>query len=319
MAVCDTDAKAVQLLKERYPVQKHYLDMDDMLKSENLDIVDITTPGFMHYAQASQAIERRVNVLIEKPLALSSEEAYDLNTRSKKNAVQVCVVQNYRFRDASIQLEKLRSTGKIGRISSINTYQHGGTLFGQPRWMWDERVSGGILYENAVHAVDFNTWLVGPHKRILACSSCYDDSLGLTTSIQALVEHESNATSFLDLRWFASSIFYKSDIFASVSDVVVKFQPDSLVLQAGELGPLTDTISDIRRVYTFGKSLLMNRFARDSIEPHLRIISGFVDSVKAGGSGPVTIEDVMPTMRLLDAIKNASRASTSRRATSGKP
>jgi len=303
VAVCDPNEGAIQMLKKHYPVERHYSNIDLMLKSEKLDIVDITTPGFMHYEQACKSIEKGVNVLIEKPITLSSKDAKDLATRSKRNAVEVCVMQNYRFRDASIELQTLRSTGKIGRIAAVNTYQHGGTVFGQPRWMWDEGRSGGILYENAVHAVDFNTWLLGPHKRIIGSKSYYDNSLNLTTSIQALVEHENNATSFLDLRWFASSMFYESHIFASVSDVVVKFQPDAIILKSGEYGPLADAIGDIRRVYTFGRTLLMNRFTQDSIRPHLRVISGFIDSVETGASPPVTIEDVMPTMQLLDALK----------------
>lgn len=306
VAICDPSEKAVGLLMKRYPVKRHYSNIDLMLKNEELDIVDIATPGFMHYDQACKSIERKTNVLIEKPVTLSSKDANDLNLRSEKYGVQVCVMQNYRFRDPSIQLKALQAAGRIGRINSVSTYQHGGTVFGQPSWMWDENVSGGILYENAVHAVDFCTWLLGPHKRILGFKSHYDKNLRLTTSIRALTEHGDNATSFLDLQWFASSMFYRSDIFASVCDVVINFQPDAIILHFGEHGPLTDAVGAVGRVYDFGKNLFMNRFAAASIKPHLHVISGFVRSIETGGMPPVAIDDVMPTMQLLDSLKRST-------------
>jgi len=303
VAVCDPDKRASYRIANEYHVPNQYTNIPDMLKQQHLDLVDITTPGFMHYEQALLAIESGMNVLIEKPVALSAKRAEELMKKSHKMGVKVCVMQNYRFRDPVLIFRELQRNGKIGKIVSMVTLQHGGSIFTQASWMWNQKVSGGILYENAVHAIDLHTWLMGEHKRIIGVASTYDEDLHLTTSVQALIEHSNKTVGFLDLRWFASSMFFRTDVFASIQDVTIKLQPDGLTLQSGELGPLNELFSDIRRVYKFGKSVILGRFMRDSIRPHLRIISQFTESIEKDSRPPITIQDVLPTMKLLDEIQ----------------
>ena len=212
-------------------------------------------------------------------------------------------MQNYRFRDPLVTLRKLQQQEKIGEIQSMITSHHGGSIFARPPWLWNEEKSGGMLYENAIHAVDLQTWLMGQHRQIVGITSSYDETLNLTTSIKALVEYEHNSIGFLDFQWFASSMFFRTDIFATISDVRIKLQPDAIYISRGETGPLSDVLSDLRRVYDFGKVVLTRRFQHQSMKPHLRVVSRFVESIRKGTTPPVTIEDVLPTMRLLDEIR----------------
>lgn len=302
VGICDSNKRALDHTANTYGIRNRYTEVNALLQSRDLDMVDITTPGFTHCELCRMAIENGLHILVEKPVTLSAQQAEELNVRSKNSGVKICVMQNYRFRDALIMFRKLQEEGKIGEISHMITLHHGGTIFAQPSWIWKEELSGGILYENAIHAVDLHAWLLGEHKRIIGVRSVYNESLGLTTSIQALVEHRNKTSGFLDLTWFSTSMFFRSDVLSSIVDVTIKLQPDGIVVQSGELGPLQEALADFRRVWNFGKTVLTRRFKQESVAPHWRVIAQFLSSIRSESDVPVTIDDVMPTMRLLDEI-----------------
>ena len=302
-AICEENPTTLRRVAQRFGIKNRFEDIETMLKKTDLDMVDIATPGFTHYKLCSLAMEFGVHVLVEKPIALSSKDAYELRSKSQKENVSLCVMQNYRYRAATLLLLENLRNGRIGRINSMITQHHGSSVFGQPKWMWNESLSGGVLYENAIHSVDLHTFFLGPHSRVLGVDSTFDQDLELTTAIRALVKHESGAVSLLDLAWFASAIFFRSDISGSVTDATLKLQPDALILRSGETGPWAETTGDIRRIFGFGRDIATGRHRSRSILPHYAIISLFVESIRKGLPPPVGIDDVMPTMKLLDDIR----------------
>jgi len=304
VAICEENPNTLKRVGDRFGIKDRFEDMETMLEKTDLDVVDIATPGFTHYKLCSLAMDFGVHVLVEKPVALSSKDAEELLSKSRKENVSLCVMQNYRYRDATLRLLAHVRNGKIGRINSMITQHHGSSIFGQPKWMWNEALSGGVLYENAVHSVDLHTLFLGPHSRVLGVDSTFDQDLELTTAIRALVKHENGAISLLDLAWFASAIFFRSDISATITDATLKLQPDALILRSGETGPWAETTGDIRRLVGFGRDVVTGRHRGHSILPHFAIISSFVESIKKGLPPPIGIVDVMPTMKLLDEIGN---------------
>jgi len=303
-AVCDVDQKRLREVTGSLGV-KGYTDIEDMLRKEELDMVDITTPSFRHYEQCQLAIENGINVLVEKPITLAVHEVREIDSKASSSGVKVCVMQNYRFRDPVRTLISLQEAGQIGQLSSMFTSWHGGSFFGGPRWCWNENDSGGILYENGVHIADLHCFLLGPHTKLIATYSRFDSVLNLTTQILALVKH-SYGVGLIDLRWFSSSTFFRTDISGSISDVVIKLQPDNIAVYRGELRPLLETFSEIRRMYDFSKPLLLRKFRSKSIEPHRRVIERFIHAIRDDTDAPVPVKDVLPTMALLEDIRNAA-------------
>jgi predicted dehydrogenase len=303
VAVCEENPTTLRRVSERFGIKNRFENIETMLEKTDLDLVDIATPGFTHYKLCNIAMDFGVHVLVEKPVTLSSKDAAELRSKSRRENVSVCVMQNYRYRDATLRLLEHLRTGRIGKINSMITQHHGSSIFGQPKWMWNESLSGGVLYENAIHSVDLHTFLLGPHSRVLGVDSNFDQDLELTTAIRVLIKHESGAVSLLDLAWFASAIFFRSDIAASITDATLKLQPDALILRSGETGPWTEATGDIRRLLGFGRDIVTGRHRTRSILPHYAIFSLFVESIKKGLPPPIGIDDVMPTMKLLDEIK----------------
>ena len=75
VAVCDNDIKRVKKIAETFGIGKYYTNLTEMMKQEDLDIVDICTPPKLHAEMAIQAIEHGCHVLLEKPMTSSVSEA----------------------------------------------------------------------------------------------------------------------------------------------------------------------------------------------------------------------------------------------------
>ncbi len=136
------------------------------------------------------AIENGINVLVEKPIALSVRQTKEIDWKFSSDGVKVCVVQIYRFRDPVIRFLRLQEESQIGDLWSINSIWHASSFFAGPRWLWNEEVSGGVLYENGVHVADLHCFLLGPHTRVIGITSTFDRSLSLTIHISALLRHQ---------------------------------------------------------------------------------------------------------------------------------
>ena len=65
-AICDIRPERM----ERYPQKRHYTDFDEMLEKEEIDILDICLPTYLHADFSVKAMERGINVICEKPISL---------------------------------------------------------------------------------------------------------------------------------------------------------------------------------------------------------------------------------------------------------
>lgn len=272
-----------------------------MLKSVEFDIIDITTPGFTHYNVAKEALSSNVHVLVEKPATLETSEAEDLNSESNKRNLKLGVCQAYRYSEPVMEFQNIRRNGGIGSIDRIITIQHGSSIFASPPWFWDENLSRGILYELAIHAIDLQCYLMGPSKGVLNININYDKALSFTTSILVTIQFESGL-GVVDLKWLSSSSFLHQYISGSVADAIIKFYPDSLVLQRGDFAPVSECKAELKRLWNFGQSAFRRKYYKKSEAPHRRMIENFIHSVKTDSQPYVTIADVIPTHRLLDEI-----------------
>jgi predicted dehydrogenase len=277
-----------------------------MLQSNEFDIIDITTPGFTHYNLAKEALRSNVHVLVEKPVALETRQAEDLMSESNSRNLRLGVCQAFRYSEPVLEFQNVRKNGGIGTIDRIITIQHGSSIFALPPWFWDENTSRGILYELAIHAIDLQCYLMGPPKGVLAININYDQALKFTTSILLTIQFESGL-GVVDLKWHSSSSFLHLYISGSVADAIIKFYPDSFVLQRGDFAPVSECKAEVKRLWNFGQSAFRRKYYKKSEAPHRIMIENFVQSVKTASQPYVPIAEVIPTHRLLDEIWQKSR------------
>lgn len=129
----DTDAE--QKAKDLY-VPKGYSDYKEMIDQENLDAVHICTPNSMHFEMAMYAMERGVNVICEKPMTVTAEEARILRDYALEHHIVTGVNFSLRMNPQIVQMKEMVKAGDAGRIFSVHGSYLQDWLYYDTDWSW---------------------------------------------------------------------------------------------------------------------------------------------------------------------------------------
>ena len=194
VAVCDTDDSALERARSLGQVSL-YKSIDDMLEKESLDAVIIATPPAYHAEQAVKALRRGLYVLLEKPMATSLEQAMEIysNARGK-----LMMGFSLRFHEMYIEARKL-----IDESLGAPVFQWHIALGRAPStpWIADERISGGMINEHAVHVLYVFRWFAGEVRQVFARMWRASPSLGIEDNAALMLVHESGAVSMYAQSW----------------------------------------------------------------------------------------------------------------------
>lgn len=156
--IADLDTKRAQEFAEKSNA-KVYADGLELLKEEELDVVDICVPTFLHTTYVMKAMERVKNVIVEKPVCLKEEEAQMLLEAREKTGALVQVAHVVRFMDAYRYLKEIVSTGTYGKVVAGKFSR----ISPRPMWMKghdDIDRTGTMTVDMHIHDVDYIRYLM---------------------------------------------------------------------------------------------------------------------------------------------------------------
>lgn len=161
VALCDIRPERM----EKYPDKRHYLDFDEMLDKEEIDILDICLPTYLHADFSVKAMEKGINVITEKPISLKEEDVARVYDTAKKNNVKFMVAHVLRFWPEYEVLKEIYDSKKYGKLLSGTMIRLGG----YPKWSWDgwmmdEKRSGLVPFDLHIHDLDFMVYAFGLPK-----------------------------------------------------------------------------------------------------------------------------------------------------------
>ena len=169
-AVADIDPARAQRAGEEQRVPS-YASLDEMLKSQQLDIVAICTPSGLHAAHGVQAARAGKHVLTEKPMAISLVQADELIRATDEAGVHLFVVKQNRLNPPIQLLKRAIDKGRFGRIYMANVtvrWQRPQEYYDAEPWRGTWEFDGGAITNQASHYVDLIQWLVGPVESVIA-------------------------------------------------------------------------------------------------------------------------------------------------------
>jgi predicted dehydrogenase len=179
-----------------------YYDAEKMAEAEEgkIDFVSICTPNFVHYSAAKAFLEHGINVMCEKPLTLTIEEAEDLERLTKEKDLVFAVDYCYSGYVMPKVMKQMIARGDIGDIIAINAdYMEGCFLpllsenskVDSKIWRTDPKYSGisNTCADDGTHVEHLVNYVTGMHaKRLLATSDTFGKTLDLNDNI--ILEYE---------------------------------------------------------------------------------------------------------------------------------
>jgi len=168
-ALCDIFEENIQDLLSKCGLQnnteiKHYKDYRDMLAEADVDLVAIATPSDLHARMALDCIDAGKHLIIEKPMALSIDEADEIIRRAAAVGVTVSACHQNRFNPAIQMLRGALEEGRFGKLShgSVNIrWFRGEDYYSLAAWRGTWAKDGGCLMNQCVHGIDLLIWMMG--------------------------------------------------------------------------------------------------------------------------------------------------------------
>lgn len=170
MAVCDIREDEAKKVASFHNANV-YTSFDEMLLSEELDIVDICLPTYLHKKYALMAMNKGKHTFCEKPIALSITDANEMKACALANNVKLSVGHVLRFFPEYVQAAEQFTEDKLGTVRLIRTSRN--QAF--PKWSWenwftDYDKSGGPILDLIIHDIDWIIYNFGPVSRVYAKS-----------------------------------------------------------------------------------------------------------------------------------------------------
>jgi predicted dehydrogenase len=171
LALCDIDEKGLAAVGDEFSIPRRTKSIDDVLRMEDVEIVDICTPPAPHVAQTLAALAVGKEVVCEKPLAGSLSEVDRVIAAEARAAGRVMPVFQYRYGDSLQKAKRIIELGIAGKpyLATVETAWRRTPAYYETPWRGRRETElGGVLLTHAIHSHDLLTYLMGPVASVFA-------------------------------------------------------------------------------------------------------------------------------------------------------
>ena len=167
VALCDIEETKMDETIEKFNLSKKikkYLDYKLMLEKEKLELVAICTESGKHGKIALDCIEANANLIIEKPIALSLEEADLIIEKATKKNIKVSACHQNRFNKSVQKIREAVEANRFGKLMHATAHirwNRGEDYYKQAPWRGTWEQDGGALMNQCIHNIDLLRWMMG--------------------------------------------------------------------------------------------------------------------------------------------------------------
>ena len=305
LAVCDNKPERAKAASERFHCGM-YTDYREMIDKEKPDVVHVCTPHYLHPEMAIYALESGCDVVSEKPIAITLEDALREERVAKECGRQLLISFQNRFNPGSVLIKDAIDSGKVGKVKSaraIVTWSRSDEYYSHSDWKgtWDKE-GGGVIIDQAIHTLDLMNWFLGGKIQSVKATidnRCHD-----------IIKVDDVAEGLITYRNGATASFYANNYYGYDAPVEIELVSDLAILRlVGERA----TIS-----WFDGHEEIADRDPREKFEfgdvkqywgvGHMREIRYFYDCILHGKQTRNSVSDVMETQRLVCAIYESGKS-----------
>jgi predicted dehydrogenase len=312
-AVCDVNTDAATAFAEKYNVPVVTPDYREILKMPQVDAVLIATPHFLHYPMVMDSLRAKKHVFCEKPLAITSKDAWEMAATARTEGRVLSCHYNRRRMPESIVLRALMLQGVFGTVYHVNVKwvsRYTDFMF-DSRTSWrvsKEKAGGGILIGRGSHMLDATWYILGKPEVESVYSVINSRLTGLDVDDYAtvLIKLKNGTSIHLECTYEANSAAYNSkieyEVFGTKAGAIYSACDGNRLYKVGYNAfpenrwvDLTDTID----VSSFENSESNS------------VVEDFIQSVLLGREPLVTAEDAAFITQLIEAAYQSARSGQS--------
>jgi predicted dehydrogenase len=157
-------------------------DLEEAVLDPEIDAVDVCLPSALHRTWTDRALEAGKHVFLEKPIALTAEDADAVVDAAARHGGVLVVGLVLRFWPEYVELQRRVASGELGQPRAVSTFRLSPPIDWND-WMADREQSGGVPVDLLVHDFDQMNWLLGEPRRVFAREP-------RPGHVQALVEYD---------------------------------------------------------------------------------------------------------------------------------
>jgi len=171
VAVADIVEERAKKLAQKYNCD-YYTDYHEMLKRDDIDIVNVCVPSGLHHIIAIDAMNAGKHVIVEKPMDITLPAADAMLEAAYKTGMKMSVISQHRFDDAMIEIKKAIDSGRAGKLyfgASHTKWYRSQEYYDSGDWRGTLALDGGgAIMNQSVHYVDLLQYAIGPVDEIYA-------------------------------------------------------------------------------------------------------------------------------------------------------
>lgn len=301
VALCDLNSEKAEKRKNEYALDCNiYTDFDTMIQNEAIDSIHIATPHYLHASMTIKALEKGINVFLEKPMCINENEIIEMLDAESKSSANVCVCFQNRFNPSTILAERIAE--EDGGIKSA---------FGSVFWYRDEKYytnsgwrgkfateGGGVMINQAIHTLDLLCYYLGTPDSVMATVSNHH--------LKDVIEVEDSAEGIIKFKNGKKGNFYMTTSFEGRDATILYLVTEKkrrIQLQYSSVYVDGEKIEDPSLVSDFvGKECYGNG--------HMYLIANYYDALKSGKEMPITLASAQYALRVLLASYKSNNEET---------
>lgn len=300
-AVCDIQKE----LAEQQAVQYGgavYTDFEDMIADAGLDAVHICTPHDLHAPMAVYALKHGVNVIVEKPMAISYADAQRMAEAQSACGAALDVIFQNRYNDAVIAIRTALDSGKLGNIHSARAmvaWSRPDSYYAGSDWKgtW-AREGGACIINQSIHTLDLMRYFIG--QPVAAVDAT------LARHCNTITETEDTAEGVITFENGARGLFYVTNCNSCNAPVELTLHCENgMVYMRGEQADIvyeSGETAHIRPGQESAAAVGQNYWGSS----HQRQIQRFYDSL-SGNAQRIPLEEALKTQRMVEMIYQSGK------------
>ena len=233
VCITDPDKQAREKFSERYSVESFTDNYEKMLEDKSINLVDICAPPYLHHRMTIDSLEAGKDVICEKPIAMTLEEADDMIATAKKLGRRLFIEMNQRFMPYHQKARELMESGQIGKpfMTIFNIAGNELPKMSDPdswKGSWD-RAGGGAMFDTGYHAVYVMEHFFGRTKSVCAIArrlvvpheNKADDNTSAVLEFDAVLGTISVSYSVTSERWNEERHIYGTKGSIHIADIPI--------------------------------------------------------------------------------------------------